>query len=146
VGEGVGELLIDLNISQKLKKLKYDGDLTISIGKSRTETRWKNRELTWQELLQKFSQPVRTQETFKEYRKMSKSQRGDVKDVGGFVGGTLKGGRRTADAVTWRQVLTLDADYAKKDFIEKVKEVCDFAFCIYSTHSHSPNNPMFKGL
>jgi putative DNA primase/helicase len=144
VGEGVGELLIDLNISQKLKKLKYDGDLTISIGKSRTETRWKNRELTWQELLQKFSQPVRTQETFKEYRKMSKSQRGDVKDVGGFVGGTLKGGRRTADAVTWRQVLTLDADYAKKDFIEKVKEVCDFAFCIYSTHSHSPDNPRLR--
>ncbi len=36
----------------------------------------------------------RTTETVEEYRKLKRGQQDDIKDVGGFVGGHLKGGRR----------------------------------------------------
>lgn len=75
---------------------------------------------------------------------MSKSQQGNVKDVGGFVGGTLKGGRRKADAVVWRQVLTLDADYVQGSLWDAISALCDFACCIYSTHSHSDSSPRIR--
>ena len=41
---------------------------------------------------------------------MAKAKRDDIKDVGGFVGGTLKGGRRKAEAIAQRRLLTLDID------------------------------------
>jgi len=130
--------------SIKLKKLKHDGLLTIAVGKNRWDKAWKNREILWSDLLQKFSQPVTTKETFEEYKKMSKAQRDNIKDVGGFVGGTLKGGRRKAEAVVWRQLLTLDADYVKGNLWDAISSLCDFACCIYSTHSHSASNPRIR--
>ena len=128
----------------KVKKLKYDGALTIATGKNRHETSWKNRELLWSQLVEKLSQTIRTSETFEEYTKMSKSQRDEIKDVGGFVGGTLKGGRRKTDAVVWRQVVTLDADYAKGDIWASVEALLGTGCCIYSTHSHSPEKPRLR--
>lgn len=100
--------------------------------------------MLWSELLQKFSQPTRTQETYEEYERMTKAQRDDTKDVGGFVGGTLKGGRRKADAVVWRQLLTLDADYVKGDLWAAISALCDFACCVYSTHSHKTSAPRIR--
>ena len=46
---------------------------------------------------------------------MKKSQQDDIKDVGGFVLGRLKGGRRKKDCVISRSALTLDMDYAVAD-------------------------------
>ena len=131
-------------LNHKIKKIKHDNVLSVAMGRSRKETNWKNREMLWSELLQKFSQPTRTQETYEEYERMTKAQRDDIKDVGGFVGGTLKGGRRKADAVVWRQLLTLDADYVKGDLWAAISALCDFACCIYSTHSHSSDSPRIR--
>jgi putative DNA primase/helicase len=131
-------------LAAQIKKIKYDGALTIATGRSRWEKAWKNREILWSELLQKFSQPTRTHESYEEYKKMTKAQRDDLKDVGGFVGGTLKGGRRTADAVVWRQLLVLDADYVRGDMWDAISSLCDFACCIYSTHSHSDDAPRIR--
>ncbi|MBV1820522.1 hypothetical protein [Anaerosalibacter bizertensis] len=69
--------------------------------------------MLWSELVDKLSSTIRTYETYEEYKKLSKSKRDEVKDVGGFVGGTLKEGRRKADNVVWRQIVTLDADFVK---------------------------------
>lgn len=135
-----------MNTPKLNHKIKYDGRLSIAVGRSRREKVWKNQELTWSELLARLSQPVRTQETQEEYQQMTKTQRSEVKDVGGFVGGTLKSGRRKAQNVAWRQVLTLDADYAGQAFIETVKSNCSFAYCIYSTHSHTKKSPRLRLL
>lgn len=131
-------------LNHKIKKIKHDNVLSVAMGRSRKETSWKNREMLWSELLQKFSQPTRTQETYEEYERMTKAQRDDTKDVGGFVGGTLKGGRRKADAVVWRQLLTLDADYVKGDLWAAISALCDFACCVYSTHSHKTSAPRIR--
>lgn len=125
-------------------KIKYDGALTIATGESRKEMNWKNRELLWSELVSRLSRTTRTAETHEEYRKMTKAQQDNTKDVGGFVGGALKGGRRKADAVVWRQLLTLDADYVKGDFWAAVEVFFDFSCLIYGTHSHSPERPRLR--
>jgi predicted P-loop ATPase len=130
----------------KLKepKLKHDGVLTIATGRSRKEMNWKNREMLWSELVEKLSSTTRTYETYEEYKKLSKSKKDEVKDVGGFVGGTLKEGRRKADNVVWRQIVTLDADFVKGDLWAGVETMFGYGCVMYSTHSHSPKAPRLR--
>lgn len=129
---------------EEIKSLKYDGILTIATGRSRKETNWKNREMLWSELVKRLSNTTRTSETYEEYKKLSKAKRDEIKDVGGFVGGTLKGGRRKADCVVWRQIVTLDADYVKGDLWAGVETMFGYGCVMYSTHSHSPSNPRLR--
>ncbi len=119
--------------------------INIAIGKTRKETSWKNREITWQELTQKFSTTHRTAETHAVYMAAKKSRQDEIKDVGGFVGGFLQGGRRKAGSVLNRQLLTLDLDFAPYDFWDgyfTMQYGC--AACLYSTHKHSPDNPRYR--
>lgn len=74
--------------------VKYNGDLLISTGRSRFETSWKNKTMSWAALLNKLSHSMETTETHAEYMKMSKEQQDKIKDIGGFVGGHLRDGRR----------------------------------------------------
>ena len=85
----------------------------ITTGRSRLETDWKQREITWPQLCAKLTKAKRTAETAAEYKAMSKAQRGKVKDIGGFVGGTLRGARRKVTEVTGRSLVTLDIDFGK---------------------------------
>lgn len=117
--------------------IHHDGVLAIAVGRSRKDTAWKNRETTWSELLGRLSVTTRTRETEAEYARLPKPQRDEIKDVGGFVGGALKGGRRRADTVQWRQVVTLDVDFAQDDLWFAVETAWDFACAMYSTHSHT---------
>jgi predicted P-loop ATPase len=135
--------MVNLN-PKEIKSLKYDGLLTIATGRSRKELNWKNREMLWSELVKKLSKTTRTPETYEEYKKLSKAKRDEIKDVGGFVGGTLKSGRRKADAVVWRQLVTLDADYVKGDLWAGVETMFGHGCAMYSTHSHSPTNPRLR--
>lgn len=128
-----------LNRQSQPPKIKHDGALTIATGRSRKETEWKNREMLWSQLVDRLSRTTRTGESFEEYKKLPRVQQGQIKDVGGFVGGPLKGGRRKADAVIWRQVVTLDADFAKGDLFASVEVMLGCACVMYSTHAHSPS-------
>ena len=117
-------------------KIRFDGPVTIAVGRSRKETNWKNREMLWSELVSRFSQTTRTAETYDEYVKMPKSQQDAIKDVGGFVGGTLKSGRRKLENVVWRQLLTLDSDYAKGDIWAAVRQCSAMlVLCIRPTNT-----------
>lgn len=124
--------------------LKYDGHLTIATGRSRKEISWKNREILWSELVKKLSSTVRTNETYEEYKKLSKAEKDEIKDVGGFVGGALKNGRRKADNVVWRHIVTLDADFVKGDLWASVESILGFGCVMYSTHSHCPAKPRLR--
>lgn len=130
--------------NNKQTKIEYDGSITIATGKSRKETTWKNREMLWSDLAKRLSTTSRTSETFEEYKKSSRAEQTEIKDVGGFVGGTLKGGRRKTENVVWRQLLTLDADFVKGDFWTSVEMLFDFACLAYTTHSHSPESPRIR--
>ena len=111
-------------------KVKHDGKITIAEGRNRKETNWRNREISWGQLLARIGVTRRTGETLDEYRKMPKSQQDEIKDVGGFVGGTLKGGRRKADSVAWRQIISLDADHAPRNIWSGVAILTDYAIAV----------------
>lgn len=135
------------NIQDYRKQIKHDGSLQIATGRSRTEKQWKNKRITWGQLLAKFAEPVRTPETYKEYKSSSKTEQDKIKDVGGFVGGTLKDGRRKAENVIERQLITLDADFAPPGMLEDMNMdllPIDYACAVYSTHKHCPESPRLR--
>lgn len=127
-------------------ELQHDGLVNIAAGRSRTEMKWKNTEMRWSDLVAKLQRTTRTRETIEQYKHMSKQDQGDAKDVGGFVGGTLKGGRRKTGQVLQRSMLTLDADYAGPDFIDDLEMTFPYAFAAYTTHSHTPEAPRWRLL
>ena len=90
--------------------LSYDRQITISAAGSRKATHWPAQTLYWSELVERLRTPARGVESLAEYLRLPKSKQDDLKDVGGFVAGSLAGGRRKASAVTGRDVLTLDMD------------------------------------
>lgn len=130
--------------SKQLEKIKYDGDIHISTADHRMATHWTNRELTWSDFLKKISETVRTKETAAEYRKMTKKRQDEIKDVGGFVGGRLKNGRRKADKVFNRTILTLDIDYGEEGMADIVDMLFGHAYALYSTHKHQERHPRLR--
>ncbi|MGI6014863.1 MAG: hypothetical protein ACOX7K_11515, partial [Oscillospiraceae bacterium] len=64
----------------KIPKVKHDGELAIAVGRSRFEMAWKNKQITWSQLVKRLSQTKRTSETYAEYQRSTKSQRDLIKD------------------------------------------------------------------
>ncbi|QAA31231.1 virulence-associated E family protein [Clostridium manihotivorum] len=125
-------------------KIKYDGSITIATGKSKKETHWKNKNMLYSDLVEKLRSTTRTPETYSEYKKMPKTERDRIKDVGGFVGGSLKNGRRKAENVANRTLLTLDLDYVNGDVWSSIELLFDFSCITYSTHTHAPDNQRLR--
>ena len=124
---------------------KHDGLLTISIGTSRRTRTWKQKKMAWSQLVQMLGQIKRTPEKQADYFKMDKAKQDDIKDVGGFVGGALKEGRRTALTCGERQLVTLDADFAGPTLWDTVEAFFDdCAICCYSTHKHTKEKPRLR--
>ncbi len=90
------------------------------------------------------SKTIRTPENYEEYKKLPKDEQDDIKDVGGFVGGYLKEGRRKGEAVLNRSVITLDADYGQDGLWDMIEMLFDFECCMYTTHKHGKDKPRFR--
>lgn len=118
--------------------------ITISTGKYRKETRWKIKTIEWSRLVEKLSHTVRTPETQAEYRAANKDRKAEIKDVGGFVGGAVEGGRRVKGSVKTRSLVTLDMDYATRDIWDDITLNYSCMMCMYSTHSHTSDNPRYR--
>lgn len=113
----------------------------IAVGRSRKDTEWHNTAVTWGEL-KELLKHRRTACTLREYQQLSKEEQGRIKDVGGFVGGELKAdGRRTADNIKCRTLLTIDVDHAKE---LPTRIAPRFALIVYTTHSHTPEAPRYR--
>ena len=122
--------------------VQYNKALDIALGNSRKKKTWKNTPMNWSAMLDKFKEPTRTPETVAEYKAMSRERQSEIKDVGGFVGGYLKNGRRSE--TQYRSVLCLDADYADWDLWEDWKLIYGNAAAVYSTHKHSHERPRLR--
>lgn len=118
--------------------------MRIAVGNSRMDKKWKNKDMSWDDFKQKCSQTIRTTETVAEYRKMSKPAQDNAKDVGGFVGGALKQGKRKNGFVDGRSMLTLDLDHAVPEAWDAVTMLFDFKCLMYSTHKHTPEAPRVR--
>ena len=118
--------------------------MKIAYGNSRMEKKWKNNEISWDDFCKRVSTTQTTTETVDEYRKMSKPQQDAIKDVGGFVAGHLKAGRRKNGTVLCRSMLTLDMDHGSEDILDELDMFNSHKMCIYSTHKHTPEAPRLR--
>lgn len=118
--------------------------LDIATGRHRKDTNWKNKQITWPDLVVKLSQTHRTAETLAEYNSAKKTRQDEIKDIGGFVGGYLSNGRRKSENVLHRQLITLDIDFARRDFWDDFTILYGCAACVYSTHKHTPEAPRLR--
>ncbi|CEK30030.1 virulence-associated protein e [[Clostridium] sordellii] len=125
--------------------MKHDKLINIAIGRSRKEINYVNKSISYLDFINNYLKDTKyTKENYKEYINFSKDIQDNIKDVGGFVGGFLKDGKRRKDTVINRSLITLDADFAYKNMIEDIEKNCDFAMCIYTTHKHTKENPRFR--
>lgn len=127
--------------------MNNDRKIVISCGSSRMSRNWQRTELMWSELVEKLRVPQRTAETIDEYFKMPKSQQGILKDIGGFVGGSLSGPQRKANAVTGRDIVTLDMDNiatGETDNVLRRIHGLGVTYAAYSTRSHAPWKPRLR--
>lgn len=127
--------------------MQNDKKLILSIGQSRTSKSWVRTDMMWSEFINKLSQPIRTTETVAEYHQMTKSEQSKLKDIGGFVGGSLNGLQRKAINVTGRDLITLDLDAIEPGQTDNVVRTIDslgMAYVVYSTRSHTPHRPRLR--
>jgi predicted P-loop ATPase len=122
--------------------IQNDKALDIALGNSRTTKKWKNKTLTWSELLDRLANVTRTSETMAEYRAMPRSRQSEIKDVGGFVGGYCNHGSRSD--VRHRSILCLDADFADAELWPDWELLYGKAAAVYSTHKHTPEKPRLR--
>lgn len=121
--------------------------LKIAVCNRKTDTKFKNQEWSWEDIVKRNRSPIRTSETVLEYPKLPKAKRDALKDVGGFVGGQLKGGIRKNGNVISRSIGALDADSIQnlEDFLAQVSQVLKgVTYFIYSTHSHTAEAPRLR--
>jgi putative DNA primase/helicase len=118
--------------------------LCIAYGNSRQAKTWTNKTTTFDDLKARLKTPIRTTETVEEYSKMAKSARDAAKDHGGFVGGSLIGGRRKIDTVEKRSMVALDGDRITPEFLDNYENLCPYTSALYTTHSSTPDNPRVR--
>ena len=121
--------------------------LQISTAGSRKSVSWPRSEILWSEFVEKLKNPVRGTETLEQYLAFPKSRQDELKDVGGFVGGTFKGDRRKACYVEGRDLLTLDLDHIPagqtQDVLRRVGGL-GCAAVVYSTRKHAEYAPRLR--
>lgn len=118
--------------------------LYVSTGNSRMEKKWNGTEMELDDFKSRIASTKYTAETMEQYRKMSRAKQDAIKDVGGFVLGKLKGGRRKRDCVISRSAVTLDMDYGTEGIIDEMEMLTDIQMMIYSTHKHTPESPRLR--
>ena len=129
--------------------MQYDRKIMITVGNNRRSANWQPQTLMLSEFYEKLRIPARSTETMAEYLTLKKSEQDDRKDIGGFVAGSLSGPRRKAEAVTGRDLITLDFDNIQPGGTEEILrrvEGLGCGYCIYSTRKHSPAAPRLRIL
>lgn len=121
--------------------------IKISTGDNRKATFWKTEEMRVSDLFEKLKTPDVGRETHDAYLRLRKSEQDDRKDVGGFVGGELKDGRRKANHVIGRDLVTLDFDNIPADGTRMLMEQVQRLGCcyvVYSTRKHCDTMPRLR--
>lgn len=118
--------------------------MKVSIGNSRMDKKWNLVDMSLDEFRDRIFTTHKTAETVEEYKKLSKAKRDDIKDIGGFVLGELKGGRRRKDCVISRSGLSLDLDYATPEVMDEIEMFFSFQCYFYSTHQYTPEKPRLR--
>lgn len=118
--------------------------INIATGLSIKSTSWKNKSVLWSDFVEKIRKENRTGETYQEFIRATKDEQLKIKDVGGYVGGYLRAGRRKPENIVSRSIVTLDIDFATLDFWDTYTLLFDNAAILHSTHKHCKENPRYR--
>lgn len=118
--------------------------------KNRRNPKGRRSETSWPDLVKHLSRPIVTPESMAEYSAMDGNRQGEVKDVGGFVGGDMRDGVRHGENLINRSLIVLDADHARTDdwdafislYAADTGEL--YNVCVYPTHSYTPEAPHLR--
>lgn len=123
-------------------------DLRISTGKSRLARTLRNSTVSWEQLVEKLTTCIRTDETFAEYMAMDRELQADIKDRGWVIGGPFKHKVRRKADLRLRSLLTFDIDHLTP--FDDLHAMClawlpeGTAFLWHTTHKHSPEAPRYR--
>lgn len=119
--------------------------ITLSVAPSRTARQWLPQRDTWSGLCTRLAASFETSETPEEYAAADKTRRGEIKDIGGFVGGALTDNIRRAGHCLRRDIITIDIDRLQQGDEERLCGIVEkWCCCIYSTHSHTAEAPRLR--
>ena len=119
-------------------------EIKIATATTRLAKLWNNQHTTWTDLIQHLQNPHISHTTTAQYHSLSKAKQGDIKDVGGFVGGHLANGRRKKGNILTRSIITLDLDQPPINLLDDLPTTLPCEWVVYSTHSHTPANPRLR--
>lgn len=121
-------------------------ELKIATANTRTSSHWTNQLTTHQDLTARAYEPTTINLTQNEYQKLPKTERDKHKDVGGFVAGHLKHGRRRKGHILTRSFITLDLDNIPADtnLPDTLADTVPYAWLAHTTLSHTENNPRWR--
>jgi putative DNA primase/helicase len=86
----------------------------------------------------------RTAETVKQYFGYSKAKQDNIKDVGAFIAGYCREGKRNKANVKYRQAICLDADSGDIEQVSDALDMLNIGYCLYTTHKHTPERHRFR--
>lgn len=124
--------------------MNFDGTLYIATGLSAKTKVWKNERWSWSDLSTKLCAEYKTSETYEQFISASKEDQTKIKDVGGYVGGFIRNGRRNPQNVTSRQLITLDIDFGREDLWIDICNIFDNAAVLHGTHKYLPDSPRYR--
>ena len=127
--------------------MQYNRKLMVSTAGSRKATYWPKNEIMWSDFAEKLKTPVQSPETMEQYLALPKNRQSDLKDVGGFVGGTFLNDRRKSVYVQGRDLLTLDLDNIPAGQTENILKRVSGLGCaavVYSTRKHVGYAPRLR--
>lgn len=118
---------------------------TLSVAGSSASLKWSTVRYTWEDFLERLKRDIRGTETMREFDRLDRTTRANLKDVGGYMAGELSGARRLKSAVLSRSMITLDVDYADGLFpVEFDTRFPGVAAVIYNTRSDREKSRRFR--
>lgn len=118
---------------------------TLSVAGSSASLKWSTIRYTWDDFLEHLNRDIRSTETMRDFDRLDRTARANLKDVGGYMAGELSGARRLKSAVLSRSMITLDADYADSFFpVEFETRFPGVAAVIYNTRSDREKSRRFR--
>lgn len=118
---------------------------TLSVAGSSASLKWTTVKYTWSDFLERLNRDIRSTETMRDFDRLDRTARANLKDVGGYMAGELSGARRLKSAVLSRSMITLDVDYADSLFpVEFGTRFPGVAAVIYNTRSDREKGRRFR--
>lgn len=117
----------------------------LSVAGSSASLKWTTVKYTWSDFLERLNRDIRSTETMRDFDRLDRTARANLKDVGGYMAGELSGARRLKSAVLSRSMITLDVDYADSLFpVEFDTRFPGVAAVIYNTRSDREKSRRFR--